>query len=42
MPWLDKSLVEHWLPIKQGFRPYKQSVRNYSPKIVGRVKEKVD
>jgi hypothetical protein len=42
MPGLDRILVEHQLPIKQGFQPYKQSVRNYSPKIVGRVKEEVD
>jgi hypothetical protein len=39
---LDRSLVEHRLLIKQGFRPYKQSVRNYSPKIIGQVKEEVD
>jgi hypothetical protein len=35
MPGLDRSLVEHRLPIKQGFHPYKQLVRNYSPKIIG-------
>jgi hypothetical protein len=23
MPGLDRSIVEHWLPIKTGFRPYK-------------------
>jgi hypothetical protein len=23
MPGLDRDLVEHWLPIKQGFQPYK-------------------
>jgi len=22
MPGLDRSIVEHWLPIKSGFRPY--------------------
>jgi hypothetical protein len=42
MPRLDRSLVEHRLPIKQGFRPYKQPARNYNPKIIGRVKEEVD
>jgi hypothetical protein len=42
MSGLDRSLVEHRLLIKQGFRPYKQSVRNYSPKIIGQVKEEVD
>jgi hypothetical protein len=42
MPGLERSLVEHRLPIKQGFWPFKQSIRNYSPKIIGRVKEEVD
>jgi hypothetical protein len=42
MSGLDRSLVEHRLLIKQGFQPYKQSVRNYSPKIIGQVKEEVD
>jgi hypothetical protein len=42
MSGLNRSLVEHKLPIKQGFRPYKQPTRNYSPKIIGRVKEEVD
>jgi hypothetical protein len=24
MPGLDRSIVEHWLPIKPDFKPYKQ------------------
>jgi hypothetical protein len=39
---LSRELVEHRLPIKAGFRPYKQGARNFKPKIVGRVKEEVD
>jgi hypothetical protein len=42
MTGLDSGLVDHRLPIKQGFQPYKPSVRNYSPKIIGRVKEEID
>jgi hypothetical protein len=42
MPGLDRGLVEHRLPIKQGFQLYKQPARNYSPKIIDRVKEEVD
>jgi hypothetical protein len=42
MPGLSRELVEHWLPIKAGFRPYKQGSRNFKPKIVRRVKEEVD
>jgi hypothetical protein len=27
MPRLSRELVEHWLPIKKGFRPFKQNPR---------------
>jgi hypothetical protein len=27
MPDLDRSIIEHWLPIKPGFKPYKQPLR---------------
>jgi hypothetical protein len=39
---LDKELVELLLPIKRGFRPYKQQARNFNPKIVGKIKKEVD
>jgi hypothetical protein len=39
---LSRDLVEHWLPIKQGFRPYKQMARNFNAEIVGKVKAEVD
>jgi hypothetical protein len=42
MPGLSRKLVEHRLPIKAGFRLYKQGARNFKPEIVGRVKEEVD
>jgi hypothetical protein len=42
MPGLSRELVEHWLPIKAGFRLYEQGARNFKPEIVGRVKEEVD
>jgi hypothetical protein len=42
MPGLIRELIEHWLPIKAGFRPYKQGAQNFKPEIVGRVKEEVD
>jgi hypothetical protein len=28
---LSRDLVEHWLSIKAGFRPFKQHVRRYNP-----------
>jgi hypothetical protein len=42
MPGLSRELVEHQLPIKAGFRPYKQGARNFKPEIIGRMKEEVD
>jgi hypothetical protein len=39
MPGLSRELVEHRLPIKVGFRPYKQGARNFKPEIIGRVEE---
>jgi hypothetical protein len=42
MPGLSRELVEHQLPIKAGFRPYKQGARNFKPEIVRRVKDEVD
>lgn len=29
MPGLSRELVEHWLPIKAGFRPHKQLARKF-------------
>jgi hypothetical protein len=42
MPGLSSQLVEHRLPIKASFRPYKQGAWNFKPEIVRRVKEEVD
>jgi hypothetical protein len=42
MPGLSRELVDHRLPIKASFRPYKQGARNFEPEIIGRVQEEVD
>jgi hypothetical protein len=42
MPELSSELIEHQLPIKASFRPYKQGDRKFKPEIIGRVKEEVD
>jgi hypothetical protein len=42
MPRLSRELIEHRLPIKAGFRPYKQGAQNFKPEIFRRVKEEVD
>jgi hypothetical protein len=42
MPRLSRELIEHWLPIKAGFRQYKQGARNFKQEIIRTVKEEVD
>jgi len=39
MPGLDKSLVEHILPIKEWFKPHKQSLRKFNPEPIPMIKE---
>jgi hypothetical protein len=39
---LSRELVEHRLPIKAGFRPYKQGAQIFKPEIIERVKEEID
>jgi hypothetical protein len=43
MPSLDRSIVEHRLPIKPGFRPYKQPPQKiYKDKVLADVKKEVE
>jgi len=43
MPGLDRSIVEHRLPIKPGFRPYKQPPRKiYKEEVLADVKKEVE
>ena len=39
---LSRDLVEHHLPIKAGFRPYKQPARCFNPSIYDRIKEEIN
>jgi hypothetical protein len=39
---LGRDLVEHKLPIKNGFRPFRQPARQFNPVLFGRIKEEVD
>jgi hypothetical protein len=42
MPGLDRSIVEHRLPIKSGFKPYKQPPRKiYKDEVLADVKKKL-
>jgi hypothetical protein len=43
MPGLDRYIVEHRLPIKPGFRPYKQPpLKIYKDKVLADVKKEVE
>jgi hypothetical protein len=43
MPGLDRSIVEHRLPIKPGFRPYMQHPRKiYKDEVLDDVKKEVE
>ncbi|KAM1667943.1 hypothetical protein PS1_047371 [Malus domestica] len=42
MHGLDPSLVEHRMPIKDGYRPMKQAPRRMSKEIEGKVKEEIE
>jgi hypothetical protein len=43
MPGLDRSIVEHWLPIKPGYKPYKQPPRKiYKDEVLDNVKKEVE
>jgi hypothetical protein len=41
MPGLCRELVEHRLPIKEGFRPYRYPARNINQEVMGKVNEEV-
>jgi hypothetical protein len=43
MPGLDRSIVEHRLPIKPGFKPYKQPPRKiYKDEVLADVKKEIE
>ena len=42
MPGLSRDLIEHRLPIKAGFKPYKQPARRFNPSIYDRIKEEIN
>ena len=41
MPGLSRSIVEHRLPIKPGYRPHAQPQQKYNPKILGEIKDEI-
>jgi hypothetical protein len=41
MPRLSREIVEHRLPIKSGFRPFKQKARTFRLDLLPRIKDKI-
>ena len=39
MSGLDQSIVEHWLPIKPRFQPFKQASRRFNPNVLDDIKK---
>ena len=42
MPGLDWSIVEHRLPIKPGYRPFKQAPRRFNPNVLDDIKRETE
>ena len=41
MPGLDRSIIEHRLPIKPGYQPFKQAPRRFNLNVLDDIKETV-
>jgi hypothetical protein len=42
MPGLDRSIVEHRLPLKKGFRPFQQRARQMRTKVLEEVNKEIE
>jgi hypothetical protein len=42
MPGLDRSIVEHRLPLKKGFRPFQQRARQMRTEVLEEVKKEIE
>jgi hypothetical protein len=42
MPGLDRSIVEHWLPLKKGLRPFQQRARQMRTEVLEEVKKEIE
>jgi hypothetical protein len=42
MPGLDRSIVEHRLPLKKGFRPFQQRARQMRTEVLEEVKKGIE
>ncbi|MCI54572.1 hypothetical protein A2U01_0075822, partial [Trifolium medium] len=41
MPRLDRTLVEHRLPLKAGKKPIEQNSRRFAPEVVEKIKAEI-
>jgi hypothetical protein len=41
IPGLSREIVEHRLPIKSGFRPFKHKARTFRPDLLPRIKDEI-
>ena len=41
MPGLSRSIVEHRLPVKDGYRPIKQAQRRFKPELLEDIKKEI-
>jgi hypothetical protein len=42
MSGLDRSIVEHQLPIKYGYQPFKQAPRRFNPSVLDDIKKETE
>jgi hypothetical protein len=42
MPGLDRSIVEHRLPIKSGYQPFKEAPRRFNPNVLDDIKKETE
>jgi hypothetical protein len=42
IPGLDKSIIEHRLPLKKGFRPFQQRARQMRTEVLEEVKKEIE
>jgi hypothetical protein len=42
MPGLDRSIVEHWLPLKIGFQPFHQRAHQMRIEVLEEVKKEIE
>jgi hypothetical protein len=42
MPGMDRSFVEHWLPLKKGFQPFQQRAHQMRTGVLEEVKKEIE